>query len=93
MKKAYDANVNIEQNNPYNFRNTPLNTNFLRAKQTDLIYPIFNYLNVFLTSLLLNDLADRSLLVDNKIDYIIETLKLLEKRYKTLIKTDYKNNI
>lgn len=89
MKKAYDTNVNIESNNPNTFRNTPLNTSFLRAKQTDLLYPMLYYFDVFMTSFLLNDLARRKLLVDTKVEYVIETLKLLEQRYKDILKTDY----
>lgn len=93
MKKAYDSSINIESNNPYTFKHANLDTNFLKAKQTDLIYPMLNFLNIFMTSVLLNDLGNRNLLVDKKVEYIIEILKLLERRYKVLIKTDYKKNM
>jgi hypothetical protein len=88
MKKAYDTNINIESNNPKSFSSEPLNTSFLKAKKTDLIYPLFYYLNIYLTSILLNDLAHRKLLVKKEIEYIIDTLKFFEQRFTDLIRTD-----
>ena len=46
MKKAYDTNMNIESYNPNSFLNKPLNTNFLKAKKTDLEYSLSSYLSI-----------------------------------------------
>lgn len=85
MKKAYDTNVNIECNNPRSFHNKSLDSDFLRAKKTEIRYQTIKYINIFLTSHLLNDLFSKNLLVNKKVDYLIEVLKLLDEKYKAEI--------
>ena len=82
MKKAYDTNINIERNNPRSFYDKPLDSEFLRAKKTEIRYSAGKYLITFLTSHLVNDLAKKKLLIDKKIDFIIEVLKNFEEIYK-----------
>ena len=92
MKKAYDTNVNIECNNPRSFHHKNLDSNFLRAKKTEIRYPAIKYINIFLASHLLNDLFSRKLLINKKVDYLIEVLKLLEVKFKAEIPLKFKKS-
>ena len=83
MKKAYDSNVNIESHNPANFYNKHLNSDFLKAKKSDLRYSGIKYINIYLTSHLMNDLATKNKLVEKDIDFIVDILKVFEGIYKT----------
>ena len=83
MKKAYDTNVNVENNNPTYFYNKYLDSNFLKAKKTDIRYPAIKYVNIYLTSYLMKDLVTRDFLVGRDVDFIIEVLKVFEGIYKT----------
>jgi len=84
MKKAYDTNINIECNNPNNFYTKRLDTNFLKAKRTDLQYSIAFYLRIYLANILLNFLASKKIKAfrDNSTENIIKLLKHLQKIFR-----------
>lgn len=84
MKKSYDTNVNISSNNPNSFFTRSLDTNFLKAKRTDLQYSLSAYLSIYLANILLNYLSDkeRRCLRQNDSEHIIVSLKYLQSLFK-----------
>lgn len=97
MKKAYEANVNIEYSNKNRFtRNHTLGEDLLLAKRTDLQYLITDYLSVYLTNILLFELSEDRKLTPRRstVDHKINNLKFMIEHYKTDIRrslTDPKN--
>lgn len=84
MKKAYDTNINIENNNPNKFHTRRLDTDFLQAKRTDLQYSVSSHLRIYLANILLNFLAarDKRVLLQNNTEGIIKALKHLHRLFK-----------
>ena len=84
MKKAYDTNINIQNINPNSFLSKPLDTNFLKAKRTDLQYSLTSYLSIYLANVLLNYLSTREkgCLRQNDSEHIIKSLKYMQSLFK-----------
>ena len=84
MKKAYDTNINIENNNPNKFHTRRLDTDFLQTKRTDLQYSVSSHLRIYLANILLNFLAARNkrVLRQNNTEGIIKALKHLHRLFK-----------
>lgn len=84
MKKAYDMNINIENNNPNKFHTRRLDTDFLQGKRTDLQYSVSSHLRLYLANILLNFLAakEKRMLAQNNTEGIIKALKHLHQLFK-----------
>ena len=75
MKKSYEEGIDIAHRDKKSFLSKELGDDCLKAKRTDLHYPIREYLSLYLAAQLLDILSERHLLIDSSVDKRVEYLR------------------
>lgn len=82
MKEAYAEGVKIESKDSFSFFNQEIDIDCLKARRTDLHYPISEFIALYILTLLLDKLAELGALRSNSVEQKSQYLKSIANHMK-----------
>ena len=86
MKKSYEEGIDLKGKAKESLVNKRFQEDILKAKRTDLQYPVSEYVALYLDVKLLEQLSKKKLLLDNSVEKRVDYIKQVSKHLRSKMK-------